>query len=180
MGEIHIPSSKILICGIILSSKNKKDAILSSLEQDLGPIDEISKEKIFDDYSPYYEKEMGKDLKRFFLSFSKSFDPEKLASYKMLANEMENKLKRTPDTDKRSVNIDPGYLDLAKLVVASTKDASYRVYLKDGIYAQTMLYYMKNSFHPFEWTYIDYKDETFLSFFNHVREKYKKTQKKNN
>ena len=91
---------------------------------------------------------------------------------------MEKALSAEADQDKRTVNIDPGYLDLAKLVVASTKDASYRVYLKDGIYAQGMLYYMKNTFTPFEWTYVDYKDSLYISFFNEIRENFRKRPKK--
>ena len=65
-------------------------------------------------------------------------------------------------------------MELSKLIVASTKDASYRCYLKDGIYAQPMLAFKKGRFYAYEWTYPDYRDELFLSFFETAREKLKK------
>ena len=173
MGEIHIPRPTCLVCGILLTNASFRDDLFSVLEKEFGPIDEISEEKDFSFFSHYYEKEMGKGLIRFFVSFQNHFDPERFADIKTLTNQMEQDLSVTSNDNKRKVNIDPGYLDLSHIVVASTKDASYRVYLQSGIYSQPMLMYVHGSFRPFEWTYPDYKHEAFISFFNKVRDKYK-------
>ncbi|MCH6545716.1 MAG: DUF4416 family protein, partial [Deltaproteobacteria bacterium] len=39
----------------------------------------------------------------------------------------------------RQVNIDPGYLAASKMVLATTKDASHRIYLGSGIYGEAAL-----------------------------------------
>ncbi|MCK5707110.1 MAG: DUF4416 family protein [Candidatus Aureabacteria bacterium] len=179
MGNIVYPEPKQLICGILLSQDISKEKFLSLLQKELGVIEDISIEKNFDIFSDYYKNELGKDLKRFFISFKDLFDPKDLAELKIKTNDIENRLFDSPETGCRKVNLDPGYLDLARLVVASTKDASYRVYLKSGIYAQPMLRYMYGSFKPFEWTYTDYIDEDFISFFDMVRIKYKQRSDKN-
>ena len=178
MGELNIPSSKCLICGLTLSAEHSPDELIPVLEKKLGPVDAVSVKKHLNEYTSYYEKEMGKDLLRFFVSFRNSFAPEQLADFKLLTNSMERSLWTSSTSDRRHVNIDPGYLDTSKVIVASTKDATYRIYLKDGIYAQPMLWYEKNSYLAYDWTYPDYRDKPFLDFFNHVRGTYKQKTKK--
>jgi hypothetical protein len=173
MGEIKIPSDKCLVCGIILSPGFTAEECLSVLEKDFGSRADVSPVMKFDDYSPYYGREMGAGLQRFFVSFQTLFPAGGLAECKTRTNSLEKELFGADRKGKRSVNIDPGCLDLAKLIVATTKDAPFRIYLKDGIYAQPMLRYEGRSFRPFEWTYADYRDDIFISFFNKVREKYK-------
>jgi len=68
------------------------------------------------------------------------------------------------------VNIDPGYLDQAKLVLASTKNYVHRVYLNDGIYAELTLFFQDKSFQPWQWTYPDYRTPEYIGIFNHIRE----------
>jgi hypothetical protein len=179
MGDILLPSPKLPVCGIILADGCDRRTVLEGLAQEFGPAEDISPEKSFDDFSPYYEKEMGKGLTRFFVSFRDLMDPADLAGRKLRANTMEKRLSIALQAGSRTVNIDPGYMDLARLVVASTKDASYRVYLRDGIYAQPMLRFQHGAFVPFEWTYPDYQDRMFLSFFKKIRDKYKERTKNN-
>ena len=173
MGMINIPAAKKLVTGIILSPDRKYDDVLPYMEKSFGPVDEISPIKTFDPFSPFYKKEMGKDLKRFFITFQKPFDSGDLAGCKIQTNDMEMEFSDIPEDGQRKINIDPGYIGLANLIVASTKDASYRIYLRDGIYSQPMLKYVDRTFCPFEWTYPDYHNKEFISFFNSVRDKYK-------
>lgn len=74
---------------------------------------------------------------------------------------------------QRTVNIDPGYLTMTKLVLMSTKDAPSRVYIGDGIYGQAMMLYFEGSYRPWEWTYPDYREASAIAFFNKVRSAYK-------
>ncbi len=68
------------------------------------------------------------------------------------------------------MNIDPGYLTLSKLVLASAKDRSHRLYVADGIYAEECLYYLERRWQARPWTYPDYQRDDFQAFFVEVRE----------
>ncbi len=150
--------------------KSGIEEMLELLAPVLGDIDGKSRETEFL-FTDYYGKEMGKNLKRVFVSFKKLQAPGLIADIKIKTNQVESE---TSKSGKRVFNIDPGYLDLAKLVVASTKDATYRVYIKNGIFAQGMLYFANNSYRPWEWTYRDYKEDFSIEFFNETREIYRK------
>ncbi|HPP13008.1 MAG TPA: DUF4416 family protein, partial [bacterium] len=71
------------------------------------------------------------------------------------------------------VNLDPGYLDLARVVLFTTKDFSHRIYMSQGIYAEITLLFHQGKFQPLPWTYPDYQTEQYLKFFSWVREKYR-------
>ncbi|MDD5512405.1 MAG: DUF4416 family protein [Candidatus Omnitrophica bacterium] len=79
---------------------------------------------------------------------------------------------------KRSINIDPGYLDMAKLVLATTKDFCHRIYLGSGIFGEVTLVYRKDSFQPWEWTYPDYRSREYIETFNRIREIYRAQDQK--
>jgi hypothetical protein len=68
------------------------------------------------------------------------------------------------------VNIDPGYITPAKLVLASTKDHAHRIYLRDGIFAEVTLVYRQRKWQPLEWTYPDYRRDDYQQFFTECRE----------
>jgi hypothetical protein len=72
--------------------------------------------------------------------------------------------------DERPLNLDPGYITLAKLVLASTKDHAHRIYLSQGIYAEITLNYRAGSWQPLPWTYPDYRRSDFQEFFTNCRE----------
>lgn len=119
----------------------------------------------------YYRDSMGTDLKKEFWAFPPAFDPADLPETKSRTNDWEAayaKLQR--HTEKRPLNLDPGYLSPAKLVLASTKDHSHRVYLRAGVYAEVTLHYRSKSWRPREWTYPDYRRADFHEFFTRCRE----------
>ena len=75
---------------------------------------------------------------------------------------------------KRKINLDPGYITLAKVVLASTKNYSHRIYLGKGIYAELALLYKNRQFIAMPYTYNDYKDIRYLNMFMKVRDFLKK------
>jgi hypothetical protein len=117
-------------------------------------------------HTDYYEEEFGKDLKRAFVSFARLIPPEGLARIKVKTNQIERRFCRG---QSRRINIDPGYLDLAKLVLASSKDYVHRIYLDRGIYAEVTLFFQDKAFQSWPWTYPDYKTADYLAIFNQVR-----------
>ena len=72
-------------------------------------------------------------------------------------------------TGKRRINIDPGFLSLGKLILATTKDQCHRVYLGKGIFAEVTLFYKQKTFNPWPWTYPDYQSREYLEIFNSIR-----------
>jgi hypothetical protein len=135
---------------------------------DFGPLALESQTLSFDE-TDYYAPTMGARL----------VDPGQLAEIKRLTNGWESEYANvgrnaTPsDTDaaRRPLNLDPGYLDLAKLVLASTKDHAHRIYLGQGIHAEvTLQYRQKAGWQPQPWTFPDYRRADYHAFFDRCRE----------
>ena len=65
------------------------------------------------------------------------------------------------------------YVTEAKVVLATTKDYSHRLFIGNGIYAEVTLRYgnKDRSFTPLDHTYIDYCSETYTTMFNNARER---------
>ncbi len=159
-----------LVIGLIYKDDDTFSRALSVLTRAFGVIDYESSVLSFG-HTDYYQDEFGADLKRRFISFKKLIFPQQLARIKISTNKIESKLSAR---GKRSINIDPGYLELPKFVLATTKDFRHRVYLMDGIFAEITLYYQDKSFKFWEWTYPDYRSQEYIGIFNHLREIYKK------
>ncbi len=157
-----------LIMGFIYRDLRQYTKAKGYLVRKFGPADCESEELAFL-HTLYYEKEFGVDLKRIFISFKKLAPAHALAQIKLETNRLEKKLSHH---QSRSVNIDPGYLNMAKLILATTKDYGHRIYLNKGIYAEVTLTYRYGSFTPWEWTYPDYRTEKSLAIFNHIRKLY--------
>lgn len=146
---------------------------LSSAESDLasllGAIDARS-ETLPWKLSSFYEKEMGPKLLRRFVSFEALLSPEKLSDVKLATQDLEASNRGTPvDPLGRRVNVDPGYIEAGKAVLASTKNASQRIYLRAGIYAEATLLYYNGAFHGCPYTYPDYLWPETLNFLTRLR-----------
>ncbi len=119
----------------------------------------------------FYEAEMGSNLKKQLVAFGQLIDTGTLPDAKLLSNEWEKECaKLVTGPVSRPVNIDPGYLTEAKLVLASTKDRDHRIYLRDGIYAEITLYFNQRQWQVSRWTYPDYQQSTYFEFFTQCRE----------
>ena len=120
----------------------------------------------------YYKKEMGSGLLRRFVSFAPLISPESLAEIKLKTQELEKGYQWSEDGKKgRQVNIDPGYLDGGKVVLASTKSASHRIYLRSGVYGEVTLLF-RGSYQSLDYTYPDYLWPETISFFVELRSLY--------
>lgn len=171
MGKIKYPEPVKLIAGMLFAEEDIFTIVKNRLINKYGEIDFESPLFPFY-YTDYYFKEMGGKLWRKFVSFKNLIDPEKLPGIKIFTNKLESEFLQ-PGSSRRRINIDPGYIDLSKLVLATTKNFSHRIYIGRGIYAEVTLRYLKNSgFHPWEWTYPDYRSKDYLEVFNLIREKY--------
>lgn len=166
MGEVKEPKPVKLFLGLLIAKLPLLPQIYEALEKELGPI-ELSSELIDFTYTNYYEPEMGARLKRQFLSFRKLIAPDRLPEIKLFTNELERNF---AEEGRRRVNLDPGYLTGANLVLATTKNFSHRLYLGKGIYGEVTLIFKGGKFEPLPWTYPDYRSN--LELFHEIRKKY--------
>ena len=163
----HLPV--LLISGLLASNEYLLNDTLSLMQSEFGKIC-LESDAIPFSFTDYYNKEMGDNILRKYVAFSKLVKPETIGLIKLKTNLLEQQFL---SEENRKVNIDPGYVTLAKLVLATTKDATHRVYLGDCIYAETTLYYCDKSFRPWQWTYPDYRSDFSIKFFNDVRDLYR-------
>lgn len=172
MGSIERSDPVQLFCGAIFAPDMPLGGVKTALEAAFGPADFES--AIFDFvFTDYYEKEMGAGLRKIFWAFERLIDPGEIVEAKLRTHEVEKKYAAgVGGAAGRTVNLDPGYVALPKLVLASTKDYFHRVYLRDGIYAEVTLKYRKPSFEPLPWTYPDYRTPGYIEYFNRLRERY--------
>jgi Domain of unknown function (DUF4416) len=169
MGAIEQPTSVLLL--IAVSSRHEEAlawAEKCSTEQ-LGPL--RLKSVAFDfTETDYYTSTMGSGLKKQFLAFERLIDPGELAAIKCRTNHWEAEYAGLGRQDEpRPLNLDPGYLTLAKLVLASTKDHAHRIYLGQGIYAEFTLQFRRGGWQACEWTYPDYRRGDYQEFFSRCR-----------
>mgnify|MGYP001596574217 CR=1 FL=1 len=159
-----------LFIGILFSQENILQDVLKLLKKEFGNIDTQSPVIPFI-YTDYYNSEMGENLKRIFISFEKLISPDKIADIKIKTNKIEKKFLHK-GTQNRQINLDPGYLTAANIILATTKDFSHRIYLKNGIYAEVTLMYSKKHFQELPWTYPDFKTEEYQNYFKDLRKIY--------
>jgi hypothetical protein len=157
-----------LIVGFIYKEEEALSKAKLLLKKRFSKIDFESQAIAFK-HTDYYESEFGKSLKRKFVSFKKLISPQSLAKIKITTNKIEKGLSRA---NLRRINIDPGYLSLGKLILATTKDYKHRIYVGNGIFAEVTLFYQDSSFRPWEWTYPDYKTQDYIRLFNQIRSLY--------
>ena len=139
----------------VLSSKGFPLELRKTLEENFGEI-EIVTEPIPFTFTNYYDEEMGRPIERFFILFKNLVRPDFLVKSKKLTNELE---KRWEEGGKRKINLDPGTLSEANVILATTKNRAHRVAIGDNLFAEITLIYQNHGFASFPWTYSDYKSE---------------------
>lgn len=119
----------------------------------------------------YYDASMGAGLVKRFFAFERLADPGELPRWKLASNEWEDEYCALGlHSDERPLNLDPGYLTEAKLVLASTKDHHHRLYLAEGIYGEVTLCFQRGQWREREWTYPNYRRADYHAFFTQCRD----------
>ena len=158
-----------LICGMISSRVELFDAAAEELSRAFGPIDHASETMDFD-FTHYYDEQMGAPLYRRFVGFAEPFQAGALADAKLRTNAIEADFARRRGGDApRPINLDPGYVEASKLVLASMKNFSHRIYLTGGVYAEVTLMYRRGRWEPLPWTFPDYASGRYDAFLTAVR-----------
>jgi hypothetical protein len=172
MGEIHSPALVKLFVGLLTAFPELVAQVEERLAAPFGPVDLRSSSFPFDD-THYYDDEMGRPLERYFFGFSELIRPETLASLKVKTNQIEAVMATADTRALRPVNLDPGYLEQAKVVLASTKNFYHRILLSEGIYGEVTLHFERGAWHSFPWTFPDFRSGRYDGFFTSLRTAYR-------
>ncbi len=163
----------MLVMGV-LSTKGFPDSLKARLESEFGYIAEVTEAFPFS-FTDYYVPEMGEGIMRFFLRFDQLISPDKLAEIKEKTNEIESLYS---EDGKRKINLDPGTLSEANLILATTKNRSHRIAIGRNLFAEITLIYQKHGYQSFPWTYADYKSERVQSILLSFRSELLKIRRK--
>ena len=175
MGAIYDFEEEKLIVGVIYSDATVLEQAIKMLTDAFGETDGVCEEFSFSsEFSNYYDEELGGEGLRRIYSFKDTVDPARQAEIKELTNEFEKKLSVN---GKRKINLDPGFINHGRLMLATTKNAGFRIPLKRGIYTELTLFYAKGGWHKFPWSYRDYQSEKVQKFLTEVRKVYLKQRK---
>lgn len=164
-----------LFMSLIFGDEDVLGQALEELRWAYGEMDFMSEPLPFH-FTDYYTPEMGSPLFRHLVTFDHLIARASLPEIKQATNRLEEKLAN--DDCRRRINIDPGYLCLEHVILATTKAYTHRPYLRDGVYADLTLIYRNKSFGPLEWTYPDYGQNPIMGLFNQFRKEYAEKLKK--
>lgn len=169
MGHISPTSPAVLLLAAFSRHPTALGWARDRAQQQLGPI--AMESPTFDFHqTDYYTATMGPGLRKVFWTFAGPFDPGRMAEMKLLTNDWERQYAEAAGhAEPRPLNLDPGYLTLGKLVLASTKDHAHRIYLGRGIYAEVTLHYSQGRWQSHKWTFADYRREDYQQFFSQCR-----------
>ena len=171
MWQINKPEPVKLIVGILAADEHCLQAAVDSITAEYGESDLFSEAFGFDQ-TDYYKDETGENILRQFVSFKELIDPGKLASIKHRTNQIEEELANKLDTPlPRPVNLDPGIIEPSKLVLASTKNFSHRIYIGESMYAELTLSFCKGKWLSYPYTFPDFKEDRYHPFLSKVRDK---------
>ncbi len=157
-----------LLVAILWSDLTLLQNALAQIQDRWGALDFSGQDRPFD-VTDYYQAEMGLDIRRRLVSFSELIAPEDIVAAKLNGNDIEANLSTK---QRRRVNLDVGYLDHSKFVLASCKFAGQKIHLGRGVYADLMARYQAGRYRPFEWTFPDFRDGRYDSDLNQIRRTY--------
>jgi hypothetical protein len=158
-----------LLFGIMFSSREAYEEALNDLIEKFGEIEISGFEYNFGKFTPYYEKEMGKNIVKKIIIFKKKIRRGDLASVKMLTAEIE---KKYAVNGKRRVNIDPGYLSDSELTLASfKKGTNYKEQASEKVWLHKVLEFKDGKVITFWHTFPDYKSREVREIIGHYRRK---------
>jgi hypothetical protein len=168
MGIAHPFVPEQLVVAILSSRPGSLPEARKALEEGFGPVVFASDPTPWS-FTTYYDGEMGPGIVRLFWAFDRLVDPAELPSIKRATNIIEGTFR---EEGSRKLNLDPGLLSLSRFVLATTKDGSHRIPLRDGIYAEVTLVFERGEFRPLPWTYPDYRTEACRSVLKEIRDGY--------
>lgn len=165
MGGVKAVRPAALLCAVMYGHEEACDGALGALEKVFGLVARLQAPFPFA-HTDYYSPEMGAPLSKRVALFERLLSPAELTEAKLITNHLESGFALD---GSRRVNLDPGLLEMGRVVLASTKDCAHRIYLGRGIFGELTLVYHKGSYQPMPWTYPDWRSPESLGFLNSAR-----------
>ena len=177
MGQIHESQTVMPVCAVTTRYEEAFEWAKRKFAAQ-GFATALQSEVFEFNLTDYYQSEMGTGLKKMILGFQPARDPSEAPNWKLQSNDWEVDFCQAHDyPESRPVNLDPGYLTLAKFVLLTTKDRDHRLYLRDGIYAEVTMSFSRGSWQPQRWTYPDYQLPEATRFLLEAREAIKQASR---
>jgi hypothetical protein len=173
MGSIRTFNPVKLFVGVLVANEDLVAEAESQLSSSFGPLDYRSPVLPFT-FTDYYRQETGDHILRVFFSFERLIEGDQLPEIKRNTNALEEKFAASGTTVRRPVNLDPGYLEHSKVILASTKNFYHRMYLGRGIFGEVTMHFRNGKYEFFPWTYPDYKSSEYQAFFLELRTIYRR------
>jgi hypothetical protein len=173
MAEIRTPLPVKLFIGVLTSIPEVVPRAEERLVPLFGPVDARSESFLFD-LTSYYDEEMGRPIRRCFFSFSELIQASAISEVKVKKKYLESALASEFSSVTRPINLDPGYVEQSKVVLASAKNFYHRILVAGGIYAEVTLHFRGGQWHSFPWTFPDFKTDRYHRFFTSVRDIYRR------
>ncbi len=171
MWQLKQPNPVKIFIGILAADSKSLELAIEEIGRQFGKIDLRSDAWPFTQ-TDYYNEQAGAQILRQFVSLENLIDPGELADIKHKTNQLEQDLAKNLSIDlPRPVNLDPGIIEPSKLILATTKNYSHRIYIGKLMFAEVTLIYDKGNWQPLPYTYPDYKLAEYHKFFSKVRTK---------
>jgi len=174
MSERRQPTAAALVVSVIYRLEDRFDEAARRMEAAWGEPERISGPFPFDK-TDYYRREMGEPLYRRFFVGGRPVLRDALSGIKVSAETLE---RECAAGGRRTVNIDPGLLTEENFILATGKNFSHRVYLRDGVFADLTLVYRGGEYRVLPWTYPDYATDEIRAFLGEVRETFRQARKR--
>ncbi len=163
-------SKAVLVIALMYNDESSFNGAFNALSHKFGKIDLMSDEFMFS-HSHYYKNEMGDNLIKRFVVFENLIKRDYLPKVKRITDKIEKKYLNNKKF--RTINIDPAILTLENFILATNKNFTHRIYLKNNVFADlTLIYQKKKGFIDLPWTYADYSQETTKKFLENVRSRF--------
>ena len=170
MAERYTPDPVLPVGAVMVTPEISLHSVMKIMEEYFGAGVVHSKGFLVRDFTDYYVREMGEETVKYFYYVESLYPLKGAEAWKIWSNDLEKEFRNSAGVN-RPVNMDPGYLTQAKLVLFSMKGYAHRIYIRDGVYGEVTLQYRGGAFHSLPWTYSDYQTPMALEFWKEAREK---------
>ncbi|MEW6721467.1 MAG: DUF4416 family protein [Thermodesulfobacteriota bacterium] len=160
-----VPASARLLISAIYREERDLEAAIRRIEEKVGAVRPAGPAFPFD-RTDYYAAEMGSPLFRRFLRAEEPVPRDALPDIKIALERIEVDLSIG---DRRTVNLDPGLITPENFILATGKNFTHRVYLRDGVFADLTLVFRKGEYRPLPWTYPDYASDEIRRLLRELR-----------
>ncbi len=171
MASVRFVEPVVRFCGVITHHEDARQWAVAQMAANWGTV-RVTSERIPFEAGGYYTPSMGSDLTKTLVAFDGFLDPAGLADWKHQTNAWEELYAAESNhSETRPLNLDPGYMTQAKLVLATTKDRDHRIYLRDGMFAEVTLTYVGKQWQHHRWSYPSYRTTEVADFANQCRQR---------